>query len=257
MSSRTRRHVPLVLVQYAITLGFLLVAWHLYVVTAQIPRYLLPAPVSVLEEMAAIMSDGSLWANIGHTVTVLGIGLGIGTVVGLFGGYVLAKSPTIDRYAGPYIFLFQTAPKIALAPLFLLWFGLGITSKLVLVTTLVFFPILVSTLTGIRSVASEFRGLSSVLGLTRFQLFSRIESKAALPYVFSGLRIAVIQATIGAILAEWLAGDSGLGFLMVYGSRTFNTELLLVAIVVTVVLSVAVYMLVVSLERALVTWWAN
>ncbi len=160
----------------------------------------------------------------------------------------------MERIVGPYLFFFQTAPKIALAPLFILWFGLGLTSKIVLTVSLVFFPVMVGTMLGLRSVPANLHALCAILKLSPRDKLLRVELPAAVPEIFAGLKVAAVQATIGAILAEWLSGGTGLGYLMVFAGTTYKTPLLFAMVLVTSLLGIAVYQALALTEKWLLSW---
>lgn len=229
-------------------------AWWAYVTVFNVPRFVLPPPGAVFSELAHLFTSGTIWPHLGHTVGVIAAGFAIGSAGGFALGFVLGKWPRVERVVGPYIFFFQTAPKIALAPLFILWFGLGLTSKIVLTVSLVFFPVMVGTILGLRSVPANLHALCSILKLSPRQKLLRVELPAAVPEIFAGLKVAAVQATIGAILAEWLSGGTGLGYLMVFAGTTYRTPLLFAMVLVTSLLGIAVYQALALTEKWLLSW---
>lgn len=134
----------------------LVAVWWAYVRVFNIPRFVLPPPAEVGAAFVALFHDGTIWPHLAHTLGIILAGFAIGSALGFVLGFILAKSPRTERIIGPYLFFFQTAPKIALAPLFILWFGLGLTSQIVLAVSLVFFPVMVGTILGLRSVPANF-----------------------------------------------------------------------------------------------------
>lgn len=232
----------------------LIVLWWAYVKVTAVPPYVLPPPGAVADEIWVLFASGRIWRHLGHTLGVLLTGFAIGSVLGVVLGCILAKAPRLERVVGPYLFFFQTAPKIALAPLFILWFGLGIASQLVLVVSLVFFPVMVGALLGMHSVATPFRDLAHILKLSPTQRLVRIELPSAVPEIFAGLKVASVQATIGAILAEWMSGDSGLGYLMVFASTTYRTPLLFAMVLLVSALGIVLYQSLAFFEKRLLSW---
>lgn len=231
----------------------IVVAWDLYTRFYEVPDFLLPSPTSVWNALVEA-AKGQLFDHLLYTVSILVSGYAVGVILGVVSGLILAKSARIERWlSGPILFL-QTAPKIALAPLFVIWFGLGITSKLILIVSLVFFPVLIATLVGVRSVDRRLHDLAQVLHLSLWQRFRRIEFPAALPEIFIGLRVGAVQAVVGAILAEWMAGKQGLGYLMTFATATYKTPLLFGAVIITALLGIAVYQIIELLERRLLSW---
>lgn len=231
-------------------------AWQAGVTWFEIPVFLLPPPDRVWQALVSLAVSGELAVHAGTTLSVVLLGLALGAALGAASGICLAKSRAAERWLGGPILFLQTAPKIALAPLFLIWFGLGIASKLVLVVSLVFFPVLVGTMLGVRSVDSRLLDLARLLRLSWWSTLRRIELPAALPSLFAGMRVAAVQAVVGAILAEWMSSRAGLGFLMVQASATYRTPALFASIAATVVLGIAVYRAVELVERRALAWRA-
>ncbi|KQX40523.1 ABC transporter permease [Devosia sp. Root436] len=237
-----------------VTPAVLIGLWWLYTVAFAIPPYLLPPPQAVATELWRLFAGGSIWPHLGHTLGIIAAGFVLGSAGGLALGFVLAKLPAVERLVAPYLLFLQTAPKIALAPLFILWFGLGLTSKIVLTVSLVFFPVMVGTILGLRSLPPMMSELCSILRLTPAQRFFRVELPSAVPEIFSGLKVGAVQATIGAILSEWLSGGTGLGYLMVFAGTTYKAPLLFAMVVVTALLGIAVYQVLVLSEKWLLSW---
>ena len=240
--------------QYVLTIAAIIGVWWAYVALWDVPTFLLPAPDRVWRELVELFSTGRVWPHLTHTAGILLSGFVLGTLLGSVLGFVLGNARAVEEILRPYIVFFQAAPKIALAPLFIIWFGLGFTSKLVLVVSLAFFPAMVAALLGVRSVSKNMLELARLLRLSPLRRWWTIELPSSAPYLFAGLRVGAIQATVGAIVAEWMAGDRGLGFLMIFGSTTYRAPLLIAAVVLTVALGIAVHQLVVWLESAATRW---
>ena len=232
----------------------LIAIWWSYVRLFDVPRFVLPAPPDVWWAFFALFRDGTIWPHLAHTLGIIAAGFGIGSALGFALGFVLGKSPRLERIVGPYLFFFQTAPKIALAPLFILWFGLGLTSQIVLVVSLVFFPVMAGTILGLRSVPVNFGFLGDVLNLSKRDRLVRIELPSAVPEIFAGLKVGAVQATIGAILAEWLSGAQGLGYLMVFAGTTYKAPMLFAMVLITSLLGILIYQTVAGLEKWLLSW---
>ena len=232
----------------------LIAIWWSYVRLFDVPRFVLPAPSDVWWAFFALFRDGTIWPHLAHTLGIIAAGFGIGSALGFALGFVLGKSPRLERIVGPYLFFFQTAPKIALAPLFILWFGLGLTSQIVLVVSLVFFPVMAGTILGLRSVPVNFGFLGDVLNLSKRDRLMRIELPSAVPEIFAGLKVGAVQATIGAILAEWLSGAQGLGYLMVFAGTTYKAPMLFAMVLITSLLGILIYQTVAGLEKWLLSW---
>lgn len=232
----------------------IVIAWQVYVTATDAPAYMLPAPGAVGGALADLAISGALWRDLGFTFGNVVFGLVLGALAGFALGFVLAKSPKLERWLDGPILLLQTAPKIALAPLFVIWFGFGTTSKIVLIVSLVLFPVLVATIVGLRGVPQNALELARILKLTTWQRLMRVELPMALPEIFIGLRIGAVQAVVGAILGEWMSGKLGLGHLMTFASATYKTPLLFAAVLLTVALGIAVHVSLEAAERRLLRW---
>lgn len=254
MSARTpSRGLPPALEHLA---GFLalVLAWQAYVTLAGVPPFLLPPPLAVGQAALDRAMEGSLFHDLAFTLGNIVAGFCAGAAAGFAAGLVLARLPTLERWLEGPIILLQTAPKIALAPLFVIWFGFGPASKIVLIVSLVFFPVMVATIVGLRGVAPALHDLARVLKLSPAQTLLRIELPMALPEIFVGLRIGAVQAVVGAILGEWMSGKLGLGHLMTFASATYKTPLLFAAVLLTVGVGILVHFALEALERRLMRW---
>lgn len=237
-----------------IAIAAIVLVWWLYVSVASVPAFLLPTPQAVAAALWNLVETGDIWAHLYSTLSVMLIGLAVGVVLGLVCGAILAHFERLRVWLdGPLLFL-QTAPKIALAPLFLIWFGLGLLSKVLLVVSLVFFPVLIGTMLGIRSVAPGFHDLSRMLKLPAWRVFLHIELPHAAGDILAGVRVGSLQAIVGAILAEWLSSKSGLGYLMIMANSTFDAPLLFAAVVLTVAIGILTYFAIESVEMHVLRW---
>src|SRR3989337_1185051 len=191
---------------------------------------------------------------------MLGRGRGLGqaarlhapAAVGL--GYLLAKSRTVERLLAPYIVASQSIPIVAIAPLLIIWFGPGRLSKVLICALIVFFPVLVNTIVGVRSAPEDLRELMRSLRATRWQTFAMLEAPAAMPVLLGGLKIGATLSVIGAVVGEFVGADEGLGFLVNVGRGLYDTALVFVAVLVLILLALSLYGLVAGLERRLHVW---
>lgn len=240
--------------EYSISIGLFVIIWQIYVTAAKVPEYMLPSPGAVFKQLVSMVSEGGLWLHFSVTSGEVFSGFLAGSLLGFIAGYILVKIPLFEEALMPYILLAQTAPKVALVPLFVIWFGLGFTSKLILVISMVFFPVMVGTILGVKSVNKDIKNLMKVLNASKLQILTQIEIPSSLPMIFSGLKIGMVQAVIGAIVAEWISGKSGLGYLLVYGSTTYDTPLMIAGIIITIVVGIIFYELVEVLENKYLYW---
>jgi NitT/TauT family transport system permease protein len=231
-----------------------LLAWQLISTWSGLPGFLLPSPGAVADRMVAAIDDGSLVRAAAATLIEVVAGLAIGLVVGTALGYVLAKSPRAERLLSPYIVASQAIPVVAIAPLLIIWFGPGRTSKVLISALIVFFPILISTIAGLRSVPEDLRDLMRSLRATPRQTFRYLELPAASPFLLGGLKIGSTLAVIGAVVGEFVGADEGLGFLISLGRGLYDTPLVFAALLVLVVMALSLYGMAALLERRALSW---
>ncbi len=231
-----------------------LLLWEAVARFSGLPAFLLPPPARVWARLLDLLSDGTLWRHTQVTLLEVGAGLSAGLAVATVLGYVIAKSPTLERALTPYIVASQSVPVVAIAPLLVLWLGPGLLSKVVVCALIVFFPMLVNTVVGLRSVAPELRDLMRALNATRWQTFVKLEVPAALPVLFGGLKIGATLAVVGAVVGEFVGADRGLGFLVNLGRGQYDTALVFVAVGALVALALGLYGAVTLLERRLLRW---
>ncbi len=231
-----------------------LLAWTAASTWGTLPAYLLPSPGSVSAKFIAILLDGTLLRHTWVTLTEVLLGLGLGLSVATALGYLVAKSRAAERLLAPYIVASQSIPIIAIAPLLVIWFGPGRLSKVLICALIVFFPVLVNTVVGVRSVPEDLRDLMRSLRATRWQIFTRLEVPAAMPVLMGGLKVGATLSVIGAVVGEFVGSDQGLGFLVNIGRALYDTSLVFVAVLVLIALAMSLYGLVSWLERRLLAW---
>ena len=236
--SKTRKLVVSIL-EYAVSIGVFVLAWFIYVTVKEVPQYILPRPAEVWKSLVGMFTDGTVYPHLWATAYEVVIGFIIGSILGMALGYLFVKIDVLRTALMPYLIFFQTAPKIALVPLFVVWFGIGIVSKIILIITMVLFPVLSGMMLGLDSIPKEAKDLMKVLKASKWQIFTKIEMQYSLPALFSSFKIGIIQAVIGAIVAEWMSGKVGLGYILTYSSSTYDTPALLAGIIVTIVLGIA------------------
>lgn len=231
-----------------------LLLWQCLIWLGSFPAYILPPPTAVWARFLKSLADGSLLRNSLITLYEVLVGLTLGVCSASILGYRLAKSVRLERMLSPYIVASQSIPVVAIAPLLVIWFGPGLTSKVLICALIVFFPVLINTIVGMRSVPDDLRDLMRSLGATRWQTFRLLEVHAALPVLFGGLRIGATLAVIGAVVGEFVASDRGLGFLINVARGLYDTSLVFVAVLTLVVMAMGLYGLVVLLESRLLSW---
>jgi ABC-type nitrate/sulfonate/bicarbonate transport system permease component len=249
-TGRARRWLPPLVLVAAIVL-----VWEAYVRLAGLDPITLPAPSRVLT---------ALWdfraAAVGHLVPTLieaMVGCALAAVFAIGVAVALDRWEPVRRAVEPLLVTSQTIPVVAFAPLFVIWFGFGLLPKVLIVVLVTFFPVVIALLDGFGRVDPEATLLLRSLGASRQQAFSKLRWPTALPSLFTGLRISVVYAVIGAIFGEYVGATEGLGIWMKLAQNTFRTDLVFGAILLTAIVSVALYLGVGIAERAVVPWSAR
>lgn len=236
-----------------IALALFLAFWKLIVVVGGYPVFILPPPETVLARFASAWSDGVLARHTAATLVEIALGFTIGATLAVLVGYLLARSPLAERLLSPYLVAAQATPVLALAPVLVLWFGPGLAARVVICALIVFFPIAVSTMVGIRAVDADLLELGRSLRARPGQILTTLEIPAALPSIFGGLRVGITLAVVGAIVAEWAGAEQGLGVLVnLARGSLFDIPLLFATLLTIALLGVVLYLAVLAIERRLV-----
>ncbi len=238
--------------QAAISLAVLLVflaGWEWGPDAFDIPAYVIPPASQVFDELLRMLSAERLFYHIGYTSLEVIVGFALGALLGMVIGYVLGMSPSAEFVLSPYILALQIAPKVAFAPLFVMWFGFTIYPKILVAVLIVFFPIMINVLGAIRTLDRDLINLARSFKASRLQLFWKVEFRAAMPPLFAGLRIGSTLAVIGVVVGEMVGGNTGLGYLLVFGSGSANTAMVFVAIILLTLIGIVAYLLVILAER--------
>lgn len=242
---------PLVTV---LALVLALVLWQVLVWVTQLPAFILPAPAQVAAKFVEVLQNGMLWRHLSATLFEIVLGLVIGTLLAVAVGYALSKSPLAEKLLTPFLVGSQAVPIVAIAPLLVIWFGPGIFSKTLICVLVVFFPVLVNTLVGLREVPQSLRELMNSLKASPMQTLRYLEYPAALPVLLGGLRVGATLSVIGAIVGELVGSDRGLGFMISLGRGQYDTALVFVAVITLIVLASVLYGLIIWLESRLLAW---
>lgn len=248
-----RRH----LVFFTTPVVFLLLVggWQFYVSASGISHFLLPGPQAVWEALKMQVTDPFVWqVHVKTTFLETVAGLGIGILIGVGSGFAIGKSRLVALIVKPFLVLTQVTPKVALAPLFVLWFGFGESSKIALAAMVCFFPLMVNTAFGIQSLPQGHKDMASSIGASKAFRFLRIELPHTMAYILAGLEQAIVLATIGAIVGEYLGGDKGLGRYALNLQNNLQIDLLFGSIVLMAVYGMVLYLAVTSLKRLLIPW---
>jgi NitT/TauT family transport system permease protein len=236
------------LASIAVLVVFLL-AWEWLPALAKIPAFILPPPSQVWSEFLRMSAHEQLWYHAGITSIEVVIGFLLGSLLGIVIGFVLGMAPRAEVVLSPYILALQIAPKVAFAPLFVMWLGYTVYPKILVAILIVFFPVMVNVLTAVRTVDPDMVNLARSFSASRWQIFRMIEYPASLAPLFSGLRIAATLAVIGVVVGELVGGNLGLGYLLTYGEGQGNTAMVFVTIILLTVIGIVAYACVAFVER--------
>lgn len=229
-------------------------AWHYYVTSGSVSEFILPPPGKVVRAFFALLAEPETWQHMAITLYEAVGGFAIATVVGVGLGVLFGKIAWLERTMRPFIVATQVTPKVALIPLFILWFGFGPESKVVVAAVLSFFPIMSNTLLGVRSIERGHRDVMASLNASAPSRFWLMELPSAMPYILTGMEVGIILAMIGAVVGEFLAGNFGLGNLAVVKLNNFEVDALFGVIVLLAVVGSALYLIVMGLRRIVIPW---
>jgi NitT/TauT family transport system permease protein len=214
-----------------------------------IPPFIIPPLSMVYHEFLRMLAVSALMTHTGITAAEVIAGFVLGSLLGAFFGYILGMSPTAEFALSPYILALQIAPKVAFAPLFILWMGFTVYPKILVAVLIVFFPVMVNVLSAIRTVDPDLINLARAFKATRAQIFWKIEFPASLPPLFAGLRIASTLAVVGVVVGELVGGNMGLGYLLSFGEGQANTAMVFVAILMLTLVGGIAYLAVILIEQ--------
>jgi NitT/TauT family transport system permease protein len=249
------RHVLNVLLPVGTAVLFLVI-WQVGVRFLSVPSYLIPTPSSVIVTLWQSLIGGNLWGDIGATVSAIVLGYVVGCALAFVCAAAVSEFPLLDRAFYPLIVAFQSVPKVALAPVIVVWFGFDLASKVVLIALICFFPCFVNTVIGLKACPPDLIDLYRVFGARRGQIFWSIKLPSATTSIFAGLEISVVLALLGAVVAEFVSSRRGLGHVIQAASADFNVALMFASIVILSVIGVASSQLIGAIRRRVAFWEA-
>jgi len=229
-----------------------LAVWEIGVRVFNVPAYLMPPPSAVL--MVCVREYQKLLFHGWVTTYEMLLGYALAVAVAVPLAIAITASQRFDRFVTPQMLFFQVVPKVAIAPLFLVWFGVGTTPKVLVAFLISFFPIVIDAAVGLRSMSAEMRDLARSMGASRWQVFARFRLPTSLPYLFSGLKVAATLAIAGAVVGEFVGADKGLGYLLLVTNSNMETALMFATIVALTVIGLAFFYAVELLESILIPW---
>lgn len=249
---RRRRNTVMTIVVPILTFVVIVVAWGGLVALFNTPIYLVPSPGDVIP--ALMNNAGDLWANSIVTLIEIGAGFGLTVVFAIPMGLAIALSITTKQIAYPVLVFVQLIPKIAIAPLFVVWFGFGIESKVFLVAIMTFFPLLLASIAGFQTLDDRLLYLTKSMGATRTQTFWKMRLPSALPVIFSGLKTAATIAATAAIVAEFVGANAGLGYRLLVASLYLDTPLIFAILLVLTIIGLGLNYIIEAIEYLVMPW---
>jgi NitT/TauT family transport system permease protein len=252
MTGRFGRFLPWI--STAVALVVVVMIWKLVIAIFDVSPFVLPQPEDVLGGVKDLVNSNGFWDDVRTTLTETLVGFAIALVLGIALGTLLGRVVWLEQALRPVIVASQVVPKVALIPLFIIWFGFGITSKIIIVALLSFFPILLNVILGVRSVDTGHRDVMRSINASRWQTFRRLEYPSTLPYILAGMEVGIVFAVVGAVVGEYLGGDQGLGYRIVTSLNNLEAETLFAVILVLTLFGFLLYLAVVALKRFLIPW---
>ena len=252
LSGAIGRRLPSLLPSLLIIVA-IIVAWEVCVRLFEVQKWLLPAPSDIAVTLYA--DAPLLWRHTLATLLEIVVGFGFSLACGVALAAAIGLSRTLERAIYPFVIASQTVPIIVIAPMLLIWIGYGFAPKVIVVALISFFPIVVNMVDGLKSVDRDMVNLMRTLGASRWQIFFKVQVPTSLPYLFSGVRVAVAVSVIGAVIGEWVGSSEGLGYLMLRSKPQFLTERVFAAIVILSALGVGLFGSVGIVERLAIPWW--
>jgi NitT/TauT family transport system permease protein len=232
----------------------LMLAWEGIIYGFAVPPYIFPAPLQIAKSLWIGVSAGNYLYHLGITMMEVLSGFAVGSLSGLILGIVMALVPAVDRIVYPYVVAIQTVPKVAVAPLMIVWFGFGIESKVIIVAVTCMFPVLINTIVGMRATDSDRVNLVRAMCGSRMQIVRYIQLPSALPYIFAGLHTAIILAVIGAVVGEFVGAKSGIGVMILQANFALDLAAVFALLLLLSLTGVWFNLLLRGIERRFCFW---
>ncbi len=258
MSAASRPRVPVAtIVWIAVVAVAFIGGWKLFIEIDDTSRFILPPPEDVWSALTDLAAEQRTWHHVWVTFLEIISGFAIAVVIGVVLGTILGELPRVARVVNPYIVVLQVLPKVAVIPLLLVWIGFGTTARVLIAAVFAFFPITIGTQRGIRSIEPGHLDLAATLQMSRWRRMWLIELRGALPSIVTGMEVAIVLATVGALVAEYLSPGAGLGWLAIISLNQRLVADLFAVIVILSALGILLYVAVAGLRRLLVPWHAS
>lgn len=241
---------------YLVPATFVIVvsAWELLVLLLGVPSFILPGPIAIAQSLWGLLGDPQFWSHLAVTTGEVLLGYGFGVAIALILGTLISQIRVLEKSLLPYVVAFQTIPSVALAPLFVVWFGFGQTSKVVMAAIISFFPILVNVIAGLKASESDQLQMMRSFGANAGQVFWKVKIRNSLPYVFTGLKIGTVFALVGAVVGEFVGAKEGLGYLILQYNYQFNIAGMFSVLIVLAAIGMTLHSIVAWAEKRVVFW---
>lgn len=237
-----------------ITFVIIVAVWESLVRLLQVPAFVLPGPLSIWSSLLEVLQQSTFWGHLWVTGGEVLIGYGFGVCIALILGTLISQVRVLERSLLPYVVAFQTIPSVALAPLFVIWFGFGELSKVVMAAIISFFPILVNVIAGLKASDPDQLQMMRAFGANAGQVFWKVKIRNSLPYVFTGLKLGTLFALVGAIVGEFVGAKKGLGYLILQYNYQFNIAGMFSILIVLAAFGMLLHGIVGFIERRVVFW---
>lgn len=238
-------------------LVILLVVWEALCRFFAIPVIVLPPPSAIFAALWTGFASGVFWPHLAVTLEEVLAGFFVGGGVGVVLGVLIGQSRFLERVFYPYVVAFQTLPKVAIAPIIVIWFGYGLSSKIIITATIAFFPVVANTMVGLQSAPREQIELLQACTATKWQIFRMVRLPQALPFVFVGLDVAIVLSVIGAIVGEFVGAKAGLGYLILQKDFVFDMSSVFAILVILSLIGIGLHLLVMLTQRRILFWTDN
>ena len=235
-------------IQVSFAFIFVYLFWKGFIWIFHYPTYILPSPGLVWNKLFLLFQSGKIYPHLQITLTEIFAGFFFGSTLAMISGYILAKKRVLHITIAPYIVAFQSIPIVALAPLFIIWFGFGITSKIIICAIIVFFPVMINTIAAISNIEETKKDLMRTFNSSFLDNLLKLEIPHSLPYLFSSMKIGIVLSIVGAIVGEFMGASYGLGFLINSSLGLFDTPQLFAVIFILALLGIILYTVSTSLE---------
>lgn len=231
----------------------MIVVWQ-FVIPLFVDDYVLPVPSHIVSSLGQQLTDGLFWGHLEVTMreSLIGFVIGVGTATLL--GTAISQVRLVEKTLMPYVVAFQTVPKVALAPLFVVWFGFGLTSKIVMAAVISFFPMLINVIEGLKAADADRIQMLTVFGASKLQIFRMVRLPSAMPFIFAGLDIGIVFAILGAVVGEFIGAKEGLGYLLLQTNYNFDIAGMFAVLVVLSVLGLLAHSLIRFAQRKIAFW---